>query len=381
MNSAEKKAPEPSMDDIISSIRNIIADDTQETATPAVPAAQEAPPVVQLTENQIADPVTKAPSPDDLLPDDPAPASGMEAEDVFAAAQTASEMQIANEIVAVPGMDPAPAPAATQAPEPPASVAPSPDLDIFDAAAPVPEMSTPDPVAEEPAEVAPAPVASEPVIPAEQPVAAKAPEPPVAPAPQQENAVKTPVADVNEAAAAPSIATNPPDRVLMEQDAAPVVDPVPADTALAADPSVEKMPGQTDTSLENSFPDDGGKSDEAESIAAVDEKSETPAAAEENVASPVAEAAQAAMPEPVVLDASKVSPEDAAAITAVAAATSEALSGTKEPEPKEENCNTLEDSIKAMLKPMIREWLDDNMPRILEKAVSEEVQGAGRKDT
>ena len=36
--------------------------------------------------------------------------------------------------------------------------------------------------------------------------------------------------------------------------------------------------------------------------------------------------------------------------------------------------NALEDSIKAMLKPMIRDWLDDNMPRILEGAIKEEVK-------
>ena len=51
MNSAEKKAPEPSMDDIISSIRNIISDEPQERASsrqkPEAPLMASAP-VVQL---------------------------------------------------------------------------------------------------------------------------------------------------------------------------------------------------------------------------------------------------------------------------------------------------------------------------------------------
>lgn len=34
---------------------------------------------------------------------------------------------------------------------------------------------------------------------------------------------------------------------------------------------------------------------------------------------------------------------------------------------------TLEDSVKEMLKPMLREWLDDNMPRIVESAVKDEL--------
>ncbi|MCP4935622.1 MAG: DUF2497 domain-containing protein, partial [bacterium] len=82
---------------------------------------------------------------------------------------------------------------------------------------------------------------------------------------------------------------------------------------------------------------------------------------------------------PVVLDASQVTPEDAMAITAVAAATTQALSGTSPSEPvadttKSKTGNSLEDSVKAMLKPMIKEWLDDNMPRILEGAIKDEVE-------
>jgi hypothetical protein len=37
---------------------------------------------------------------------------------------------------------------------------------------------------------------------------------------------------------------------------------------------------------------------------------------------------------------------------------------------------TFEDAISAMLRPMLRDWLDDNMPRMVEKALKEEMAGS-----
>ena len=37
----------------------------------------------------------------------------------------------------------------------------------------------------------------------------------------------------------------------------------------------------------------------------------------------------------------------------------------------------LEDSIKDMIKPLIVQWLNDNLPRIVEKAVREEIADQG----
>ena len=34
---------------------------------------------------------------------------------------------------------------------------------------------------------------------------------------------------------------------------------------------------------------------------------------------------------------------------------------------------TLEDTVARLLRPMLRQWLDDNMPRIVEKAFKEEL--------
>ena len=118
MNSAEKKAPEPSMDDIISTIRNIIADDTQEMAPALEAPAQEtpaaeapAPAIVQPTENQIAEPAIEqvngaSASPDAAIPDAmspvPAPEPAVLAEPAIA--PSTPDLDIASEIDAVPGL-------------------------------------------------------------------------------------------------------------------------------------------------------------------------------------------------------------------------------------------------------------------------------------
>jgi cell pole-organizing protein PopZ len=73
-----------------------------------------------------------------------------------------------------------------------------------------------------------------------------------------------------------------------------------------------------------------------------------------------------------------VSAADAMAVTAVASATSKALSGeegaaTKPAQAGAPGGRTLEESVREMLRPMIREWLDANLPRILERAIIEEI--------
>ena len=36
---------------------------------------------------------------------------------------------------------------------------------------------------------------------------------------------------------------------------------------------------------------------------------------------------------------------------------------------------TLEDTVSELMRPLLRQWLDDNMPRIVEKAFREELAG------
>lgn len=52
---------------------------------------------------------------------------------------------------------------------------------------------------------------------------------------------------------------------------------------------------------------------------------------------------------------------------------------TTVPEPDNMRENSFEKSVKAMLKPMLRDWLDDNMPRLLEGAMKDEMGSRGGK--
>jgi cell pole-organizing protein PopZ len=42
---------------------------------------------------------------------------------------------------------------------------------------------------------------------------------------------------------------------------------------------------------------------------------------------------------------------------------------------------SLEDSVADMIKPMLQKWIDDNMPRIIEKALRNETGGGGKSGT
>lgn len=415
MNSAEKKAPEPSMDDIISSIRNIIADDTQESApAPQAESVEQAPPVVQLTESQIAQPVVEqgveaapqvaAPPPTAIVTPEPSFAPEPAVTDAFDSAQ------IANEIQAVPGLEvaadvpvvldtPAAPIEALKTPVAPAIAAPEPTTpidvvqpvdtpDVNSLMAAAPALAAPAP------EVMPAPVVenivsapvAEPVI-AEQPVMAPAPVEAVQPVQSVAEAVPQPMEDVPAPAAEMPVIDPAPalvDDIAFVSPEPVAVEPAPVAAAMsetvdvvdiANDPVEEMMqaaaaaPSENDTINNEIDPDqilEGIESPSVEVAAPVAPERETVSQVEPSVAEVTEEAS-------FVLDASQVTPEDAAAITAVAAATSEAMAGTSEPE-KKQGGNSLEDSIKEMMKPMIREWLDDNMPRILEGAIKEEVK-------
>ncbi|MEM6648707.1 MAG: DUF2497 domain-containing protein, partial [Pseudomonadota bacterium] len=43
------------------------------------------------------------------------------------------------------------------------------------------------------------------------------------------------------------------------------------------------------------------------------------------------------------------------------------------------NSRTIEDVIEAMLAPMLKQWLDENLPRIVEDKVEEEVRRIARR--
>jgi cell pole-organizing protein PopZ len=43
-----------------------------------------------------------------------------------------------------------------------------------------------------------------------------------------------------------------------------------------------------------------------------------------------------------------------------------------------QNARTLEDLVSEMLRPMLREWLDDNLPTLVERIVQDEIQRVSR---
>jgi cell pole-organizing protein PopZ len=43
-----------------------------------------------------------------------------------------------------------------------------------------------------------------------------------------------------------------------------------------------------------------------------------------------------------------------------------------------QNARTLEDLVAEMLRPMLKEWLDDNLPSLVERLVQEEIQRVAR---
>ena len=42
------------------------------------------------------------------------------------------------------------------------------------------------------------------------------------------------------------------------------------------------------------------------------------------------------------------------------------------------NARTLEDLVKEMLRPMLKSWLDDNLPSLVERMVREEIERVSR---
>ena len=370
MNSAVKKTSEPSMDDIISSIRNIIADDTQEASpAAAVQAALEVPaPIVQLTENQIADPIAQA--------------NAGETAAVLAPANTVIDplagAEIATEIDAVPGVAVAVAIPIEQ------SVAVAPDVVQLEpvqaiASTPVPTEIIP--------QIETISVQKSPEINVQMTAASEVPAAiPAEPVQQVAISSETSLDDAVQSEAVAPIAAAAP--LVPSLDA--LTDQVAAAGIAEVQPAMslaDRLQGTTPDPVEEmmlSTPENAdGVNADVNPDHILDGMDQSPVAAMETSspsehgiapAAPFAEISE----EPIVLDASQVTPEDAAAITAVAAATSEALAGRTTP--VEKTGNSLEDSVKEMLKPMIRDWLDENMPRILEGAIKEEVKVPGTDD-
>jgi hypothetical protein len=114
--------------------------------------------------------------------------------------------------------------------------------------------------------------------------------------------------------------------------------------------------------------------DEFEPEAAEEIADESVSALQEEIRAPQAE------PEPVRFEAPPVRQEPLVSREAASAAASAfgQLSAAVAPPPRQSQSPTLEDLAREMLAPMLREWLDKNLPAIVQAAVRDEVERISR---
>lgn len=389
--SSTERAPEPTMEEILSSIRRIITDDEagQATAQDAAPKAQaEDESLEGEADNQIIDDIARVLSGDS----DQAPANeeeeildlaaelgGLEiVEDDEPAAEVAAVPEAAEvvevleleEIEFVEEAVPAPPVAEQSAPEPELTLTPDePEIlqptamEAVEAAPEVPQTA-PEAVQHEPAQAAGEEAASA----LERAIAAlRAGQPPASTTPQAEpfEFQTTPQADSMEAAEAAPEAGSEPEPVPM---AIPMPSPeVEAETHPELDASLE-VPGDVDFE---------SQPDEAPVAPMLDEAPEEFVLADAEL-TVIEETVVEAVGEPEVKG--PFWPEQAQAEEPVPEAES-VLS--PEPEPVTAQVNgaevhhdiegkTMEDSVKDMLRPMLRQWLDDNMERLIREGFDPE---------
>ena len=70
-------------------------------------------------------------------------------------------------------------------------------------------------------------------------------------------------------------------------------------------------------------------------------------------------------------------PGTSVAVTPKPAATAPVVAATSTP-PAAEPVRTMEDTVAELLRPMLRQWLDQNMPRVVEKALRVELAASAQ---
>ena len=148
-------------------------------------------------------------------------------------------------------------------------------------------------------------------------------------------------------------------------------DPVEAAEEVVDDAEEDAPQSQDDI---DSLFDEADRSDDSDEIELIEEDEEEPVAevAEDVVPEP-APAAPVAAPEGSLLDEA---PATAAtgSLTNLVAAVDAANGGT----PLGDGNRTIEDLVKEVMRPMIKEWLDDNLPALVERIVRREVERLSR---
>jgi cell pole-organizing protein PopZ len=92
--------------------------------------------------------------------------------------------------------------------------------------------------------------------------------------------------------------------------------------------------------------------------------------------------ADAIVEEPVAVEAAASEPEETAYDPAPWARAPEPLVEPERPKAPTNGAHghkTLEDSVKDMLRPMLRQWLDENMPRVITAALKDELGDSGAR--
>ena len=112
------------------------------------------------------------------------------------------------------------------------------------------------------------------------------------------------------------------------------------------------------------------EADEPELAADADDYGE-PVYEPEPVKPPVPETPPSVAAAPAPREEALVSPQAASAAASAFGELSSAVSAPRE-------SRSLEDLAREMLKPMLRQWLDDNLPRIVQAAVQAEVERISR---
>lgn len=395
--SSTEQAPEPTMDEILASIRKIIADDDQEPAQQQPDVAAAPAPVPEPPAPDTGDPNAS-------LVDDIANALNQAAEP---AAAEDDIFDLTKEVSEVAPVDQTPplAPALSAEAEMPSlaeqadSNGLAADAAMMDSAAAIPE----------PASISPADLA--PSAPQEAPPLEPAAASDILPgAPMEETALPdaatgfgndnssaadlaetmSSLAATLESAGAPapeesadldsfgaetlqeSVEAAPAEDVMLTPAPAPAEEEASLDTGMVMEeasldgPAFEPEPMPTEPMPTEPVPAEPPTAEPASADLMADAASTlVPEVAPEPEVAEMAEAAAIALPATAEEDTDVgATPMEAAPEPEEVAAPAADMGGGK----------TLEDSVKEMLKPMLREWLDDNMQRIIEDAVKDEIK-------
>ncbi len=332
--SSSEQAPEPTMDEILASIRKIISDD-EPGETPQPEAASSMPDpadpgaladTAMPAEDGLAEDLANALNDSQVVAD----LGAEEADDILDLTQIVENQPQAPQVDALQAAlgDAVEAPAPQEAPgEPVESVG---DLDIASVLA---EAGVQDTVADNPAE---------PQAPAgDDPVAAQAQGDEVA-APVTEDASISEALSALEAQPGEPVAEAAPQPETSAPEATeqPAVADVPETPEIPEAAVAVEAPAQEDASYETGD----------------DMMAEAPVEDAAALASALDEAAPASEAEPV---------ED------TAPAEEQDMGEAAQAAPAGGAGKTLEDSVKELLRPMLREWLDDNMERIVQDEVKD----------